>query len=401
MDLSRIVRKWRPVDYWQIGENESWFQDMALEGLHLKKGGKLVAKFEQGEPKETRYRIDIHNSEYTNINKKQIYKESGWEYVTEYDEFHVYSSPTKLNAPELHTDPIEQAHTLKTIEDKIAGLLAIFIIGPITFLIMLYLMIFKDSTFSYGTLDDGALFIPLIFFVGLRGIYDSGRSYLEIRKLRTDLIEGKQIDHKAPWRKRNQFNRIISYILLVLIVTFYILSSKSIGYRNTVKLDDSSTNLPIVKLADIEQSPNFAITEKDCRKWYYSKWNILAPIYYETYEGGEIKGEFWDDDSPRFEWKVKGEVYTPSIMTETYKLITPKMSPGVFKGLIKDIIDNEFEHIKVENSNFEMIEVYKSERFIDVFAYKGKGVIRVRYSGKADVNNIIKAIEERIVLIEN
>lgn len=40
MTLSKIVRKWRPDDYWRIGEHESWFQDMALEGLHLKKIGK-------------------------------------------------------------------------------------------------------------------------------------------------------------------------------------------------------------------------------------------------------------------------------------------------------------------------------------------------------------------------
>lgn len=382
--LSKIVRKLRPVDYWKIGENESWFQDMALKGLHLKKGGKLIATFEKDEPEDIRYRIDIYQGENTDKEQKEFYAESGWDFVTDYNEFNVYKSPTKLNAPEIHTDPIEQAYTLKTIENKIVGLLGIFIIAPITFLIMLYLMIFKDSTFSYGILDGGSLLIPLILLVGLRGLYDNGRSFLEIRKLRTELIEGKQINHKAPWRKRNQFNRIISYILLGIIVTFYIMSSKSIGYRNTIKLEDSKTNLPIVRLANIEQSPNFTITEKGSRKWYYSKWNIFASIYYETYEDGEIKGEFWDDDSPRYGWKEKSEVYTPSIMTETYKLITPKMSPGVFKGLIKDTIDNEFEHIKVENSDFEMIEVYKSTRFIHVFAYKGKGVISVRYSGKAD-----------------
>ena len=379
MDLSKIVRKWRPDDYWKIGEHESWFQDMALEGLHLKKTQKRTAKFEIGEPKETRYRIDIHNSEYSNINKNQIYKENGWEYVTEYDEFQVYSSPTKLNAPELYTDPIEQAHTLKTIENKIAGLLGIFTIAPITLLIMLYLMIFKDSTFAYGLLKDEALFIPLIFLVGLKGIYDKGRAFSEIRKLRTNLIEGKLIDHNAQWRNKNKNKRIISSILLILIVTFYIMSSKSIGYRNTVKLEDSNTDLPIVRLADIEQSPNFTITGKDSRSWYYSKWNIFAPIYYETYE--------------------YGEEHTPSIMTNTYKLITPKMSPGVFNGLIRDTIDNEFEYIKVENSNLDKLEVYKSKRFIDVFAYKGSGLIKVRYFGKADLKDIIKAVEDKILLI--
>ena len=37
-------------DLWRIGEYESWFSDMASEGLHLKKVGYLFAHFEKREP---------------------------------------------------------------------------------------------------------------------------------------------------------------------------------------------------------------------------------------------------------------------------------------------------------------------------------------------------------------
>lgn len=34
--MNKIVRRLRPSNYWRIGEHESWFQDMAAEGLYLK-----------------------------------------------------------------------------------------------------------------------------------------------------------------------------------------------------------------------------------------------------------------------------------------------------------------------------------------------------------------------------
>ena len=46
---------------------------------------------------------------------KELYMESGWEYVTGFGQFNVFSSPTELNAPELHTDSAEQSHTLNEL----------------------------------------------------------------------------------------------------------------------------------------------------------------------------------------------------------------------------------------------------------------------------------------------
>lgn len=42
MKMDKVVRKLRPSDYWSIGEHESWFADMASQGLHLKKWGFIL-----------------------------------------------------------------------------------------------------------------------------------------------------------------------------------------------------------------------------------------------------------------------------------------------------------------------------------------------------------------------
>ena len=101
----------RPSDYWHIGEHESWFSDMALEGLHLKKVGIHFVKFTKDNRKQMKYRIDVSQGMKITPEQEEMYLENGWFYVTSYGEFNVFSSQVEANAPELHTDPAEQAYT--------------------------------------------------------------------------------------------------------------------------------------------------------------------------------------------------------------------------------------------------------------------------------------------------
>ena len=395
--MSKIVRKWRPDDYWRIGEHESWFQDMALEGLHLKSIGYNIAKFEQGEPKKTKYRIDIYQGEHTNKEQKKFYAESGWDFVTDYDEFNIYSSPEELNAPELHSDPVEQAYTLKTLEDKMNGILFMTVIAPILILVLLWYILFKDSTPSLAILDDFTMRTIILLVIGSRGFHKTTSSYLAIKSLRKKLLDGKPIDHNAPWKNRNSKSKIISRTLFVLSLLILIFPLITIRKRERKTLPVTISNLPIVRLADIEQNEDLIREESyfdeelDYGNYYEYNWNLLAPIQYETYEKGSVANKTWEHNSMP---------YTPRIITDSYKLAIPKMSQGVFNGLIKKSkVYSDGEFIEIDNSNFEGLVINKDERLTEVFAYKGYGVIRVGYIGQADLNNIIKAIENKIDLI--
>lgn len=395
--LSKVVRKWRPDDYWRIGEHESWFQDMALEGLHLKDIGYRMAKFEEGEPKKTKYRIDIYQGEHTNKEQKQFYAESGWDFVTNYDQYNIYSSPEELNAPELHSDPIEQAYTLKTLEDKMNALFFLNTIGPLIMIFLIYYILIKESNFYLALLDDFTLRSVGILLIGSRGFFDSTRSFFAVKKLRKELLEGKQIDHNAPWKNRNRKNKIISRTLFVLSLLFLIFPLISITKTERKTLPANSSNLPMVRLADIEKNENLIIDEQysddqiNYSSYYEYNWNLLAPIKYETYENGTVEDKTWDHNN---------QPYSTRIITDYYKLSIPKMSERIFNGLVKKEKSNsKGDFTEVYNPNFEKLVIHRHERFNEVFAYKGKGVIRVRYFGKADVNNIIQAIEDKINLI--
>ena len=136
--MSKTVYKLRPSDYWRIGEHESWFADMAARGFHLKKMGMQFVQFAKGEPKKMKYRIDVSMKKKISPEQIQMYADSGWDYVTSYKSFHVFSSPVELSAAELHTDPVEQSYTIKELDKKLAlnaGFVAIamiFMIGMLS-----------------------------------------------------------------------------------------------------------------------------------------------------------------------------------------------------------------------------------------------------------------------------
>lgn len=66
--------------------------------------------------------------------------ESGWDHVTKFKEFNVFSSPASFDSPELHTDPAEQSYALQRFDKKIArntifvGILSILAIGLLSFM---------------------------------------------------------------------------------------------------------------------------------------------------------------------------------------------------------------------------------------------------------------------------
>lgn len=265
--------------------------------------------------------------------------------------------------------------------------------------VLLYFILFRDSTLSLGLLNNFAMRAVIIFIIGSRGLYDSTRSLLAIRSLRKDLLAGKPIDHNAPWREKHRRSKTISRTLFIISLLVLIFPLISIIKSETKTLPLTSGNLPIVRLTEIEQNPELIIDISDVddkinyANYYEYTWNLLAPIIYESQQRGIVPNEVWEED---------GSPYDPFVTTNTYKLAIPDMSQGVFNGLIKKSkVNSNGEFLQVENPNFDNLVIYNEKRFTEVFAYKGAGVIRVRYIGKSNVEDIIKAIEEKMVLIEN
>ncbi|MBP1932016.1 DUF2812 domain-containing protein [Ammoniphilus resinae] len=397
--MNKKVRKLRPSDYWRIGEHESWFQDMAAKGLHLKKMGMYFAHFVKGKPQKMRYRIDVSLKKKMTPEQIEMYADSGWDYVTGYQRFHVFSSPVELEVPELHTDPAEQSFTLKELDKKLvfnAGMVAVAIILMIGMLSAIW---FLDGTPTFVLVEGMAIQQTIItIFIGYLA-YISLQAAISIRALRKDLTAGKPIDHHAPWKRHYQLNSMIALVFTIVVGSSAILPFAQLVKGETKTLPESSLDLPIVRLADIEQ--NLALVRgessymRDGVDWdnrYTYNWSPLAPIQYESDENGVVPGKMWGDGS--------GE-YSPSIYTRVYQLSIPAMADNLIADLIKryryEYSDDDF--VESKHSDLDLLIVHDEDDFKEVFASKGKAVIYVRYYGYADINSVIENILDKIKLI--
>ena len=397
--MNKTVRKLRPSDYWRIGEHESWFADMAAKGLHLKKMGIHFAYFVKGEPKKMRYRIDVSMKRTMKLEQLEMYAESGSDYVTGYQFFHVFSSPLDRDAPELHTDPVEQSYTLKAMDKKLAMNAFFVVVAMLLIVGMLSSIWFFDGTPTF-TLVQGFAIQQTIFAIFTAYLaYTSLQAAISIRALRKDLIEGKPIDHHASWKKHYRLHSVIAFLFTVVVGLSAILPFVQLVKMDTKTLPEVSPDLPIVRLADVEQNPALVRGESeymsdnvDWSNRYSYDWSPLAPVQYESDENGVVPGEMWEDGS--------GE-YSPSISTRVYQLSIPAMADNLVSDLIKrySYDDSEEDLVEIKHPDFELLIVREEEGIKEVFAAKGKAVIHVSYYGYAEIDSVIENIVEKIGII--
>jgi Protein of unknown function (DUF2812) len=396
---NNTVRKLRPSDYWRIGEHESWFADLAAEGLHLKKMGIHFAQFVKAEPRKMKYRIEVSIKKKISSEQIQMYADGGWDYVTSYQYFHVFSSPVERSAPELHTDPAEQSFTLKDLDRKLALNATIVTIATILIIGMLSSIWFLDGTPTLVMVDGGAMQQTILFVFIVYLAYTSLQAARSIRRLRNELIEGKPINHHAPWKKNYRLHSKIAFLFTMVVGLSAVIPFVQLVKMDTKTLPEESPHLPIVRLADVEQNPELVRDESsymsDNVDWgnrYSYQWSPLAPLQYDTDEIGVVPGEMWKDGS--------GE-YSPSIHTKIYQLRIAAMADHLIADLIKrNAYDYSFEDVvETKHPGFDQLLVYEQEDLKDVFASKGKTVIHVRYHGYADLNSLIKNTEEMMKVI--
>ncbi|WP_170006374.1 DUF2812 domain-containing protein [Bacillus fonticola] len=397
--MNKTVHKLRPSDYWRIGEHESWFSDMAAKGLHLKKMGIHFAKFVKGEQKKMRYRIDVSIKKKITPEQIQMYAESGWDYVTSYNSFHVFSSPEERNAPELHTDPAEQSYTLKELDKKLASNAVIVVVSAILIIGMNSAIWFLDGTPTLVMVEGGVVQqLILAIFFGYT-TYNSLQASISIRALRRKLIEGKPINHHAPWKKHYRLHSTVAFLFTVVVGLSAIIPFVQLVKMDTKTLPEASLDLPIVRLADVEdnpamvrEEPSYVSDNVDWGNRYSYDWSLSAPVQYETDEQGVVPGKMWEDGS--------GE-YSPAIHTQVYQLSIPALADNLISDLIERYRyeDSREDFVETEHPDLDLLIVHEEKEMKEVFAFKGKAVMHVRYYGYAGINSVIENLVEKINLI--
>lgn len=391
--MSKTVLKLRPNDYWRIGEHESWFTDMAANGLHLKKVGYRFVKFEKGEPKNIRYRIDVNEDRLTD-EQEELYKEYGWEFITAYGKFSVFSSPEELGAPELHTDAVEQSYTLEALGKDLRLNVILLPLMMVIFLGVMYSAIFLTRT-PFQAMIKGQ-FVQLCFIViaEFYVFYTIIQSYRSIRALRKSLLEGTPIDHHANWQKNRWLSNSIGGFFVLLSFMMIILPIMTLIMTTNDALPMEITSLPIVRLAEIENNSDlvrqtfYHLDGIDRSNRINYDWSPLATIQYQANERGIIANVKWKDNS--------GE-YSPSVNNFYYKLTFPRMAEGFINDLAEILLYKGDEEIQIiKHPDFDNLYIVEDGETKQIFASIGRNVLYLDYHGNADIDHIIKLMSEKL-----
>jgi hypothetical protein len=402
----KTVIRFANIGVHRIGEQESWLQDMALEGLFIKKVGRVFCRFEKAEPMQMKYRIVPARDMPMTMQMKQASAENGWDYVTSYSAFHLYSSPAQANAPELQIPPADYAKRLKRLSDMfLAAILGFVVYGAIQIFQGYYN--FSESKTPYLDMLNAyplVTILLLVFLVCL--LVNSIIMAVSINKLMKSLSAGNPIDHNAPWQKERRtgwIKAVAFFIFFVFVLVFPFTQTTVIGSERKT-LPQETGSLPIVRLAEIENNPGLIRDEEnagddvDYSNSIAQAASLLAPVQIESCESGLISTEKWKDRD--------GE-YTPSISNAIYKLASPFMAERVMLELIlyyEDILKMTADYIpctEISSPHFDRLFVSESNGYFEMFAVKGKVVVHITYGGHAGSDTIIKEVADKVDLISD
>lgn len=392
--MGKYVYKFKAGDPWDIEEQESWFSDMAKEGLILYKVGKNFATFRKDSPQKTKYRIIVF-SEANDLNEdqKKSYKEKGWflvdnrSYFDVVGGFYVFSSPEELNAPELHSNLDEQSCILKDLKKSQKQKVIITILGVIAYLAMLFYIMYKDGTLYLTLLNYDISFQILIPLIGAYWVFRAIKDTLIIEMLRKKLSQGISLDHNVNWRKSLLRRKITSIILgVVFIILLIDIISMNKVYFTKIKVEEND-KLPIVTLTELEGTSSITRTgvifDKNPKSvnWYTKRSNFFSILNYETHEHGKIQGK---------------EAY---IVSNVYQIRFKNYADEVVKDLVNKY-GGYGDLSEVENPNFDSLYISKGKGGFYLIACKGRGIIYLYYGGDARLDKGLNLVNEKLKIIK-
>ena len=395
--MNKIVRKLRLIDYWRIGETESWLTDMAAQGLHLIRLG-WIACFEEGVPKNDRYRLDLSYSELTN-EQKELYKDFGWEFVCRTGNIDIYRSQESSDFPELHTDPAEQAYTLQKLEQSLVFSAALTVPLFLASLIMNFFTIFMQKTPTLTFVEGKNFGILIMSLMSIYMIIERLKAVVSIRKLIRTMKDGKSINHHAKWKNQQRFSIIVLAIAPIFLILCMLPFIQRVLQR-TEPLPLIDNNQLILRLTAIEQEPSLERHIGIIDRWSNDpsnqtsyNWSLFAPLQLTVEEQGIIVEKLWPDLSG---------TYQPNLHYRLFKLNYPFMADRLITDLSKQItswneLHNEWFPLVEESERAQALGINRlltreSNFFREVFAYKDNIVIYVKYYGLRDMDAVFSAV---------
>lgn len=290
----KYVRRLTPTQPYDAAGTESWLADMARRGLHLKKFRPLFCTFEQGEPREVRYRLEPHRRVLDDDLPQrmlELYEEFGWEFVGETNRTLLIFRTEDPNAPEPHSDPELQAKGWKQLyrgyrNTFLSDLLLAVLVGLFTGWTLL-----GSGMPVYVFLTTSAPLLLLLEVWCLCQLPPAYRDMSILSGMVRRLQAGEPLEHRGPYPRKRPWavpGFLVSVVLIVLlIVGNYVYPLTGGGAKNLEEFDA----FPLLSLAELEgagfRSDSFVVDGVDYANFFRLERSFLCPNQWEVVQSGE------------------------------------------------------------------------------------------------------------------
>jgi len=228
------VKKYLPVQPFDMAGLEEWLSDLAAQGLFSVKIDLNKAKFRRDTPKTgVRYALDVASPYGIDRERNENYAQMGWDYVTTPAlsmasfMYYVYRSDDP-QAPALHTDPVTQGVTITTLIRQSGAISALMLVLLLFILRTDVITLFTAPwviprftiLYTERAIQWLALMIPYLLLLFLPEV----RMLRALGKLRRQLLDGIPLERERRWPRRFPSSLLLTGIgiLAALLVAVHL-----------------------------------------------------------------------------------------------------------------------------------------------------------------------------------
>lgn len=285
------VRKRMRSDLFDLDHNESWFSDLAEQGLFLDRFEGRYAWFRRGTPRKLRYRMDVLSRELTE-DEVLLYDSAGWhiaatatwEGFRKNVFYYVFQTDGNASVPELHTDPMEQAESLERPYRRLRRdfWLELVLIGVV------YWFYFREEQPEpvFRQTVEGEPIREYWLFLSLLNFWSILQGWLNVRRLRRRLAGGETLDHRADYRSVHRRFRIIDMLRWVLLGWMLaVMAAQLIGaaFSRTAPLPEGEPAFPAVRLEEVYDG---ALSKEGVSGDSSHRWTVAGAMIDRLWEEG-------------------------------------------------------------------------------------------------------------------
>lgn len=388
---------------YDISGIESYLSDRSARGYHFRSWGKILCAFQRGEARRSAYRLELQKGRdmEPDEEKRELYGQFGWHYICLFGPYFQVWRSDDPDPVELHTDPVLESELYERFYRKNRWIIPAYVVlvAALLFCVWLGLKVGSPYALLYQVKEGDAIRMLLVVLVEIGILWQSGRDYLQGRRLVRDLKAGRPRPHRGRMSWLSRWYGPVYLALLILVLLSNVLSLWRIGARETVNLVDYTGPYPAVTLAEVEGNPRLERKEGavmpngvDYGNYIYWSSSDLAPVQIEMRERGVVAGEQWRDDSGG---------YAPSLRVEYYELRFSLLAAPFMEELQGDALEfYRFDTIsttELMDTAFDQAYLVRSgEESQYLFARLGRRVLMVSYYGYGNLEEQTDVIARRL-----